>query len=376
VTSPVFSRNRLKLGTFCTNGSGAAITLVPEAPPLSWAMTLEAARLADAAHFEAIVSYARWKGYDARDPMKPSGIVMDPFTWAAGIAQATTRPAIIATSHAVTIHPIVAARQLATIDLISNGRAALNVVAGWNRPELEMFGTPLKDHADRYDHLEEWVQVLLQLFHSKDEFDHHGEFFDLVAAISNPKPLQRPHPVLMNAGSSGRGAEFACKYADMCFVVIASDDPAAISATVRRYKSLARDSFDREVQVWTCGYVVQDKTVELAEQYLHRYAVEYADTESLDGWMRVHMENAKTPPEVVRAIRTSMAAGAGGFPLVGTVQTIADQLELLSGCGIDGVLLTWLDYVAGLQDFTAGVLPLLEARGLRAPVGVAGQPDA
>jgi alkanesulfonate monooxygenase SsuD/methylene tetrahydromethanopterin reductase-like flavin-dependent oxidoreductase (luciferase family) len=64
---------------------------------------------------------------------------MDPFTWAAAIAQATEHVGVFVTAHAPTSLPIAAAKQLATIDIISNGRLGLNVVAGWNRPELEMF---------------------------------------------------------------------------------------------------------------------------------------------------------------------------------------------------------------------------------------------
>lgn len=93
-------------------------------------------------------------------PRHASGIVLDPFTWAAGIAQATRYSAVFATSHAPTIHPITCAKQCATIGIISDGRFGLNVVGGWNKHELEMLGAPLKEHDARYDHLEEWLHVL------------------------------------------------------------------------------------------------------------------------------------------------------------------------------------------------------------------------
>jgi FMNH2-dependent dimethyl sulfone monooxygenase len=72
-------------------------------------------------------------------------------------------------------------------------------------------------------------------------------------------------------------------------------------------------------------------------------------------------------PAALRQFRLRVAAGAGGFLLVGTSSTIAERLLMLSAAGIDGVLLTWVDYITGLQQFRDGVLPLLERRGLRRP---------
>ena len=78
-TNPIFtSPNRLKLGTFCTNGKGAAMTTVPEAYLATWPLSVKTAQLADRAGFEAIVPYARWKGYVPGKGDDVSGNVMDP----------------------------------------------------------------------------------------------------------------------------------------------------------------------------------------------------------------------------------------------------------------------------------------------------------
>ena len=95
------------------------------------------------------------------------------------------------------------------------------------------------------------------------------------------------------------------------------------------------------------------------------YAVEQADNDSLDAWLAKMGENAQLmPPAALRQFRLRVAAGAGGFLLVGTAERIAERLAMLSHCGIDGVLLTWVDYIDGLQRFNE-ILPLLERRGLR-----------
>jgi dimethylsulfone monooxygenase len=368
--NPIFSsQNKLKIGIFGTNGKGVTQTLVPEAGKRNWPISLETAKIADEAGYEAVVPYARWKGYVDDDPRHASGEVMDPFTWAAGIAQATKRVGIFVTSHAPTIHPIMAAKQLATIDIISNGRLGLNVVGGWNRPELEMFGAPLKEHDERYDHLAEWLQIMERLWSEYDDFDYRGRFFNILKGVSLPKPLQQPRPAIMNAGGSDRGRAFACEHADMCFVVVKSDDKEKIQADVEGYKSLARQTFGREVQVWTNAFVVQGDTQAEAEDYLQYYAVEHQDRRSVDGWMeKQRIETQILPPAIFESFRMRIAAGAGGFPLVGTADHIAERMQFLWSCGIDGILLTWVDYVAGMHGFNNAVLPQLEQMGLRNPV--------
>jgi FMNH2-dependent dimethyl sulfone monooxygenase len=368
-TNPVFNGNKLKLGTFCTNGrAGAAHTLVPEGNQLNWPRAVEIAQTVDRAGYEAVVPLARWKGYIKEKPNHVSGEVLDPFTWAAGIAQATEQIGVFVTSHAPTIHPLVAAKQTATIDIISKGRLGINVVGGWNRPEIEMFGAPLREHDQRYDYLAEWLDVIKRLWSSNEEFDHHGEFFNVIRGISIPKPVQRPRPPIMNAGLSDRGRLFACEHADMCFIGLRSETLEGIRDEVEAYRRTARDRFGREVQVWTPTTVVQRETQKEADDYLEYYAVTHQDRESVDGLISIATPEVRNmPPEMWEALRARFAAGFGGFPLVGTAERIFETLNMLSSAGLDGVLLTWVDYVDGVNRFNRDVLPLLEQAGLRRP---------
>jgi dimethylsulfone monooxygenase len=367
-TNPIYNGNKLKLGTFGTNGKGTANTLVPEQYRPTWANVVKAAQLTDGVGMEAIVSYAHWKGHEIGKPDHPSAVVLDPYTWAAGLAQATKYSAIFVTTHAPVIHPITAAKQSATIDLISGGRFGLNVVAGWNRPELEMFGAPLKEHEERYKHLDEWLNVLKRLWTENDEFDFDGAFFKIVHGSSRPQPVQKPNPPIMSAGGSDVGRQFAAKHGDMCFIQ-ASDDPKAWAGQVASYKDLAREQYNRETQVWMLGAVVQRETRAEAEAYLKRYAVDLADLDSVDASNRLRMENAKIRPDLIEGMRFRKAAGAGGSILVGTADDVASQLEAFSEAGIDGILLSWVDFADGLTRFQEEVLPRLERAGLRKPFG-------
>lgn len=365
--NPLFSANRLKLGIFGTNGKGGAQTLVPEAYRATWPEAVRTAQLADQAGFEAIVAYARWKSYGSLPPAHYSGVALDPFTFSAGLAQATRYSAVFATSHAQTIHPITCAKQCATIDIIAGGRFGLNIVGGWNKPELEMFGVAMREHDERYDMLEEWLRIMQRLWTEEAEFDLAGRFFQVHRASSMPKPVQRHIPI-MNAGGSGRGMRFAAEHADMCFIILKSDDPAESAPQIAEYKRLAREEYGREVQVWTYAPVVQRATRAEAEAYLHRYAVEFADAECLDAWSAgIAAETRIVTPGKMQEMRMRFAAGAGGSILLGTAAEIAAQLEAYAAAGLDGALLTWVDFTDGLARFNEGVMPLLEARGLRHP---------
>ncbi|MEJ7685549.1 MAG: LLM class flavin-dependent oxidoreductase [Variovorax sp.] len=367
-TNPIFGPNKLKLGVFGLNGKGTANTLVPEAHKPEWPTIIKASQMADAAGLEAIVAYSRWKGHELGKLDHPSGIVLDPFTWAAGVAQATKYSAVFATSHAPTIHPITAAKMSATIDIISGGRFGLNVVAGWNRPELEMFGAPLKEHEQRYEHLAEWLEVIKKLWTEDEEFDFDGEYFKIIRGGSRPKPIQRPNPPIMNAGSSGTGRDFALKTADMCFVQLASTDPVERRAHVDSYKTLAREKFGRDVKIWIMANIIQRDTNAEAEAYMKHFAVENADNASIDAWITQQTANSKAlsrPDMDARRLRAGV--GAGGTIVMGDGDKVADELTAISECGVDGLLIGYVDFADGIARLQKEVLPQLEERGLRQP---------
>ncbi len=369
-TNPIFGPNKLKLGVFGMNGKGTANTLVPEVHTPSWDKILRAARLADDAGLEAIVAYARWKGHQVGNLEHPSGIILDPYTWAAAVAQATTHAAVFATSHAPTVHPLLAAKMGATIDIISGGRFGLNVVAGWNRPELEMFGAPLKEHDQRYTHLDEWLEIITRLWTEDEEFDHQGEFFTIVKGGSRPRPVQRPRPPLMAAGSSAVGRDFALRNAEMCFIGLFSSDPEDWRKEVRSYKDAAREQYGRDVQVWIMSNIVQRDTTAEAEAYLKHFAVDNADHQSIQAWLTERSINAQTMPQATQeAMLLRVAAAAGGTLVVGDADKVTDELAVLSEVGVDGLLVGYVDFEDGLTRLTKDVLPRLEDRGLRLPFG-------
>jgi len=366
-TNPIFNDNTLKLGTFCSN-TIANMTLVPEQWRPTWANCLAAARAADDAGFEAIVPIARWKGYLDDKPDHPSNEVLDVFTFAAGLAQATRYSSVFATSHAPTMHPLLVAKQCATIDAISGGRCTLNIVGGWNRREFDMFGIELLEHDERYVYLEEWLRILRKLWTHPVEFDENSQFFRMTKAISRPKPLQNGGVPIMNAAQSPAGIRFSARNSQIGLIGLRGNNLEEWKPQVESYKKMAREEFGREIQVWTNASAVQRETTKAAQDYLRHYSEECVDAEVLDSMMSTISRENNIPmgsPQLA-FMRTRMASGAG-YPLVGDAEKIAADLQAMSRAGIDGVIMTWVDYIDEVKRFAREVLPLLEQAGLRKP---------
>jgi alkanesulfonate monooxygenase SsuD/methylene tetrahydromethanopterin reductase-like flavin-dependent oxidoreductase (luciferase family) len=366
-SNPVFGRRRLKLGTFQTNlDSGCVMSDLAGRLEITWPSTVTLAQLADDMAFEAIVPVARWQGFSgATDPQGPG---FETYTWAAGIAGATRRSGVVSTSHVALNPPIIAAKQSTVIDHISNGRYVLNIVNGWNFPEMEMFGASLLDHAERYACAEEWLAIVRRLWTEHDRFDHEGKFYRIKGGYLQPKPIQHPYPAIMNAGSSERGRHFACRHCDLVFTSIRTHDLATNRAHVQAYHELARKEYGRDVQVWSNANIVQAETEREARRFYDHYVHEKGDWAAANNvidTMAAEINQRNYPPERRKAMAEMMVSGWGGFPLIGTKEQIVDGLSTLSKIGLDGVLLSWPRYIEGMREFRAVTYPLVQQAGLR-----------
>jgi dimethylsulfone monooxygenase len=365
-TNPLFGSNRMKLGVFAFNGGAATMTTVPEQYELTWPNTLDVAREADQAGFEALVPYARWRSFV--DAGHRSGRVFETLTWAAALAAATSHSAIMSTCHVPLVHPLLAAKAATTIDHISNGRFALNIVCGWFEPEIEMFNAPRLDHEQRYGYADEWVTILKRLWTEEDVFDLPGHYISVSRALSQPKPIQKPYPALMNAGGSESGRRFVARHCDIAFVVPRQDDDAVIKEQINQYREFARHESNREVQVWSSAYVAQADSYADAVKFVDYYAIEHGDDPHADAFIRESITRSRVvTPEALQTLRRAVKAGTGGVALLGTAADIVARLERLSRCGLDGLLLVWVDFQNGIRRFNREILPLLEQAGLRHP---------
>ncbi len=364
-TNPAFNSRKLKLGTFQSNlDYGCLMADVEGRLKISWPNTVALAKLADAMEFEALVPVARWRGFGGK--LNPAGPGFETYTWASGIAASTVNAGIVATSHCSINHPIVAAKQSTVIDHISNGRMILNIVTGWNKPEIDMFGVEMLPHGDRYDMAEEWLGIVKRLWTEDEEFDHEGKFYKIVKGYLQPKPIQQPFPAIMNAGGSERGRHFAAKYCDLVFTALGAPNFEQNKAQVAAYRDLACQEYGREVAIWTSANIVQAETEAEARRYDEYVVKERGDWEAVTFALDTLGLNAKTfAPDALKHLKELFIAGWGGYPLIGTKEQVVDGLKMLSAMGLDGVLLSWPRYEEGMREFKDVTYPLLVQAGLR-----------
>ena len=358
----ILQDNGMKLGIFSANcSSGLAVTKVEERWSGSWEDNLAMVRIADAAGIDFMLPIARWIGYGGETNFHEG--VLDPITWAAGLLANTERITVFSTVHTAFNHPLVVAKQLATVDHIGEGRAGLNIVAGWNKPEYDAFGVDLpQGHDERYAFAQEWYDTVRRLWTEEGSFDHDGTYFQLKGAASDPKPFGGPLPIF-NAGASTQGREFAARNANFIFTPFVDLKMAA--EVVTRVRAAA-DAHRRTVGVLTSSHVVCRPTREEAKDFYAWYSEENADWDAVDNLMALQNMHAQSfSKEMLQNFRWRFAAGHGSYPLVGTPDDIADELEAMYRTGINGTTLAFFNYLEELPYFADEVLPRLVKKGIR-----------
>jgi alkanesulfonate monooxygenase SsuD/methylene tetrahydromethanopterin reductase-like flavin-dependent oxidoreductase (luciferase family) len=322
--------------------------------------------LADELELECMVPIARWKGYGGQTNV--NGSSFESIAWACGLLAATQRINVFCTVHVPLMHPIVAAKQMATVDHIGHGRLGVNVVCGWNEDEFQMFGVTKHEHDDRYEQGEEWWSIIRRVWSGQTPFDFEGRFYRLGMVQGEPRPFGGAAPLMMNAGSSPRGRTFAIANSDMHFDGVRS--PEASAERIADTKARAR-ALGREVQVWTPVGVVCRPSAAEADEYI-AYLVEHADWGALGHLAALHASDAARRTDAEGAFRRRgdvsterQVLARGSYCVIGDADHVCRELLRLHRVGFDGLVLNFVDYLGELPYFAQEVLARLEHSGVR-----------
>jgi dimethylsulfone monooxygenase len=360
----MYNGNRLKIGLFGSNcSSGRAVTTVSERWSGSWADNLALARRADEAGFDFLLPVARWKGYGGDTDYQ--GTTLETLTWAAGLLAATRQITVFGTVHAPLFNPVIAAKECVTADHIGGGRFGLNLVVGWNEDEFEMFGVQQREHEARYEFAQEWLDALKLMWSPKEEFDFDGAYLKLRGVRAKPKPVGGTRPLIMNAGASATGRAFAVKNCDAFFMQASRVSIADTAVNVQKAKDLGR-THGQEIGVYSVGVVTCRRTQKEAEEYYNHCIVENADFSAIDGILaKKSITLASHGAEEFSRQRKHYANGMGGLLIVGDADRVANTLAELSSAGLNGIAISFINYLDELDFFCDEVLPRLERIGLR-----------
>jgi F420-dependent oxidoreductase-like protein len=195
----------------------------PESLAPTLAATAKAAEDAGCATFSLMDHWFQMEHFKtARDPM------LEGYTSLGFIAGQTQRITLGLVVTGVTYrHPGLLAKTVTTLDVLSGGRAILGLGAGWYEREHKALGVPFPPLADRFERLEEALQICRQMW-SDDDGPYEGKHYQLAETICSPRPIQRPAPRILIGGSGERKTlRLVAKYADACNLFASS--PAEVA---------------------------------------------------------------------------------------------------------------------------------------------------
>ncbi len=343
-------------------------------------------------------------------------VKLDPVAVLMAMGMATTRLGLGATCSTTYYEPFHVARQFATVDHLTGGRAAWNVVTSLNEGEAFNMGrTAVLEHDLRYDRADEFMEVVLGHWQSWDadalildresgrfadgaklrRLDHKGEFFTSRGPFTVPRTPQG-HPVIIQAGQSGRGRRFAGRWAEVIFAAARTVEAGQMQYRTIKDAAAACGRNPDHLSICTLATTVvaatkaeaEDKMAAIEKLPLEIDALSllsealdfdfakkamdeaFSDAELAgisgmqtmrDGVVRA---SGKTNPTVRDFIHFSGRARPHGA-MVGGPKEVADRLEELFTAGAcDGFVVAATHVPGGYIDFVDHVVPELQRRGL------------
>jgi dimethylsulfone monooxygenase len=332
----------------------------------SWELdyNLKLARLAEDNGFDYALSQIRFTaGYGAEFQHEPVA-----FTQA--LLAGTERLKVIAALLPGPWNPALAAKQIATIDVLYNGRVAVNVVSGWFKGEFRAIGEPWLEHDERYRRSEEFIRALKGIW-TQDSFTFKGDFYRFDNYSLKPKPAQRPHPEVFQGGSSRAARDMAARVSDWYFTN--GNTVEGIKAQVDDIRAKAAAN-GHSVKVGVNAFIIARDTEEEAKAVL-REIIEKADPEAVNAFGHEAKQAGRSSPEGegnwAKSSFEDLVQYNDGFRsnLIGTPAQIAERIVSLKSVGVDLILAGFLHYLEEVEYFGKRVLPLvreLEARQARA----------
>lgn len=360
----MYNTNAFKLGLFGANcSSGRAWNVLPERWMADWDSCETMAKMADEGGMDFILPIGRWKGYGGATDFQ--GTTFETITWATGLLAHTKQITVFGTVHAPLFNPLVAAKQMVTADHVGRGRFGLNIVVGWNEPEFQMAGIRQRDHGGRYEYADEWISSMKRMWSDTEPFDHDGEYLHLRQVVAKPKLYRDNAPLIINAGQSETGRDFAMRHCHAFFTNFREADVQRSADFVTKFKADAKAQQGRDVDVYTQGHVVCRPTRKEAEDYFHYLTTEGADYGALTEALRLKGITPDNTPDFERQLKDLPPRNVG-YPIVGSPDDVAEKFARMHGAGLSGVAFSLVHYVHELPLIVQDVLPRMEKLGLRA----------
>jgi FMN-dependent oxidoreductase (nitrilotriacetate monooxygenase family) len=335
------------------------------------------------------------------------------------MAAGSSRVGLGATYSTSNYAPYHVARAFATLDHLSGGRAAWNIVTSVNRTEAENFGLEEVPHDERYDRAEEFLDVVTRLWESWEpdaivydreqrlyakansahSIDYEGRWQRAKGPLTVPRPPQR-WPLLIQAGQSGRGRDFGAKWADLVFTVGISLASAVEQRNDQRSRASKFGRSEDQVRVLPLVSVIVGETEAMAKEKIRcldelfdpvATLIMMSETTNVDfseigldepitedviarvsggqgpfrAWMSSALHQQTGRAVTLRDIALRRGTVGGHATFVGTGAQIADQMEeWFEKYACDGFAINASHFPGSFEDFSRMVVPELRRRNL------------
>ncbi|GAA2112829.1 LLM class flavin-dependent oxidoreductase [Kocuria atrinae] len=339
--------------------------------------------------------------------------VNDPFMQISAMAAVTEHLGFGVTSAVTYEQPYTLARKYATLDHLTKGRVGFNVVTSYLPSAAENQGLPRQiEHDTRYEIAEEFLDVCYKLWEGSWEdgavvkdreagryadpqkvhpIQHSGKYFSVPgAALTEPSPQRTP--LIFQAGASSRGQAFAGRHAEAVFVGGLRPDLTRYVTDKIREQAEEQGRHRDDVKIYAMLSVVVDETEEKAQEKYREYlsyvdleasqaiiggwsgvdlsqfdedeALNYIKTDSIQSFLTPFTLQSKDKKWTREEIAKHCALGGMGDVIVGSPESVADQLETwVDEGGLDGINLAYHVSPGSFEDFVEFVVPELQKRG-------------
>ncbi len=198
------------------------------------------ARTADDAGFEYIAVMDHFFQIPVVGPADKE--MLEGYTTLGYLAARTSRAALLTVATgAFYREPGILAKIVTTLDVLSGGRAWLGIGAGWNEEESRGLGIPFHPVAERFERLEETLQICLQMWRGNEE-PFAGRHYQLERPLNSPQSLSRPHPpVMVCGGGERRTLRLVAQYGDACNLFAGRDEARKLDLLRQHCEAVGRD---------------------------------------------------------------------------------------------------------------------------------------
>lgn len=313
---------------------------------------IKLAQIAEAAGFDYALSQIRFTAGYGADNQHES------VSFSQALLHATEKLNVIAAILPGPWTPAVVAKQITTINHLTNSRISVNIVSGWFRGEFHAIGEPWLDHDERYRRSEEFIQALRGIW-TQDNFTFKGDFYRFNNYTMKPKPLAVPE--VFQGGSSRAARDMASRVSDWYFTN--GNTPDGLNKQVVDIQTKAAET-GHKVKIGVNAFAIARPTEAEARAVLDEIVAK-ANPDAVHGFAHEVKNAGKSSPEGegnwAKSTLEDLVQYNDGFRsnLIGTPQQIAERILALKDAGADLILLGFLHFQEEVAFFGKHVIPLV-----------------